>query len=167
MLAPPEEKNRCSRRTNGTQPCGGARRPWVARTRPVGRSRQGQGHDGSGQQVHQGGDCPSVVPMPDLLRRTPSTACGLPLMAAVTMTKASHAISLIVSRVGIFENGSKVCPFDEHSPSNSTGGAFRRSVPSRPVQHAHVVSPVSLRKSSNKSTRCERAVLVSPISPLL
>ena len=36
------------------------------------------------------------------------------------------ATSWIVSRVGIFETDSMTCPFGEHSPSNSTDGAFLR-----------------------------------------
>ena len=60
-----------------------------------------------------------------------------------------------------------VCPFDGHSPSNSTGGASPRLVPSRPAQHVRIVCPVPSRKPPNRSTRCERLVSASPISPKL
>jgi hypothetical protein len=60
-----------------------------------------------------------------------------------------------------------VCPFCGHSPSNSTGDAYPRSVPSRPAPHVRVVSPIPSRKSPNRSTRCERVVSESPRSPTL
>jgi hypothetical protein len=80
---------------------------------------------------------------------------------------ASVTTSWIVSRAGIFEKDSMVCPFDGHSPSNSTGGACPRSVPSRPAQHVRVVSLLTSQKSPNRSTRCERVVSASPMSPTL
>ncbi len=60
-----------------------------------------------------------------------------------------------------------VCPFGEHSPSNSTGGACPRLTPSKPAQHVRAVSRVFLRRSPNRSTRYERVVSASPTSPKL
>jgi hypothetical protein len=86
--------------------------------------------------------------------------------ATADESKASRTIiSVIVSREGMFERDSIVCPFDGHSPSNSTGGACLRSVPSRPAQYVRVVFLVTLRKWPNRSTRFERVVSTSPISP--